>query len=105
MSITIDDRIEACSIEDLSVDVLASYFLDLDGIEELCDDMKELYKKEQCATLGDDNYLRIMEREAELVEDIALTSMNFLREYKKVIEIMKRCSSKRRNETKPKKTN
>ncbi|EDR29943.1 hypothetical protein EDI_316410 [Entamoeba dispar SAW760] len=105
MSISVDERVDACNIADLSINELASYFVDLDGIEELCEDMKELYKKEQCSTLGDEKYLRILEKEAQLVEDIAITSINFIREYRKILEVMKRCSSKLRNETKPQKNN
>ncbi|EMD45553.1 hypothetical protein KM1_198280 [Entamoeba histolytica HM-3:IMSS] len=105
MSIPIDDRVDACNIGDFSVGDLSSYFVDLDGIEELCDDLKELYNKEQCSTLGDEKFLRILEREAELVEDIAITSANFVREYREILDVMKRCSRKHREETKPEKNN
>ncbi|EDR25490.1 hypothetical protein EDI_273480 [Entamoeba dispar SAW760] len=105
MSITVDERIEVLQIEDLKVNTLASYFIDLDGVQELCEDLAELYKKEQTATLGDEKYLRILEKEAYLIEDIALTAINFLNTHKKVLEVMKRCSSKRSKQTKPEKNN
>ncbi|EKE37534.1 hypothetical protein ENUP19_0342G0008 [Entamoeba nuttalli] len=105
MSIPVDDRVEACNISDLSVKELSSYFIDLDGIEDLCEDLKNLYEKEQCSTLGDEKYLRILEKEAELVEDIAITSMNFVRDYGKILTVMRHCSQKQRDETKPKKNN
>lgn len=92
MSITIEERVEACKLEDLNVHSLASYFIDLDGLEELCEDLKDLYNKEQIATLGDDKYLKILEKEAELVEDIAMTSVRFVRDYKNIIKVMKNCS-------------
>ncbi|EDR30192.1 hypothetical protein EDI_349770 [Entamoeba dispar SAW760] len=105
MSIPIDDRIEAIQIEDLKVDTLASYFIDMDGIEELCESLVDLYKKEQTSTLGDEKYLRLLEREAYLVEDIALTAINFISTHKKTINVMKKCASKCKIETKPEKNN
>lgn len=94
MSISVEDRIEACNLEDLSVYSLSGYFTDLDGIEELCEDLKELYNKEQIATLGDEKFLKILEKEAELIEDIAITSIRFVREYRDIIKVMKNCSKK-----------
>ncbi|EDR27934.1 hypothetical protein EDI_294350 [Entamoeba dispar SAW760] len=98
MNIPIEDRVDACRLEDVSVSLLSSYFIDLDGIEELCENMKDLYNKEQISTLGDEKYLQLMEKEAYLVEDLAITSMRFLREYKKIINIMKNCSTNKRNQ-------
>ncbi|EDR23963.1 hypothetical protein EDI_010060 [Entamoeba dispar SAW760] len=78
MSITVEDRIDAIQLEDI---------------------------KEQIATLGDDKYLRLLEKEAYKVEDIALTALNFLSTHRKVLEVMKKCSSKHNTQTKPQKNN
>ncbi|EDR24036.1 hypothetical protein EDI_120670 [Entamoeba dispar SAW760] len=103
MSITVEERAELLKLEDIQVDALSSYFIDLDGIQELCQDLTELYKKEQISTLGDKKYLKILEKEAWLVEDIALTAINFLKTHKKTLKVIKECASNHSNETKPKK--
>lgn len=103
MSIPVEERVEATHLEDLKVNDLTEYFVDMDGIKELCDDLIELYKKEQSSTLGDEKYMKILEKEAYLIEDIALTSLNFITTHKKILKVMKACSSKHKNQTKPQK--
>ncbi|EMS11829.1 hypothetical protein KM1_216120 [Entamoeba histolytica HM-3:IMSS] len=103
MSIPVSDRVDSITIEDVSVQELSDFFNDLDDLEDYCDDMIILYEREQISTLGSEKFLKILEKEARLIEDIARQSCRMLREHRRVIDAVGHCSETRKTLSKPKK--
>ncbi|EMH76285.1 hypothetical protein EHI8A_246170 [Entamoeba histolytica HM-1:IMSS-B] len=107
MSNKIEDKIEYYPFDDLKVELLCDFYSDMNDLYEFCDDMVNLYKKEECCTLGSEKYSTLIEDEVFLIEDIASAACKILQQHGTVIKAFRQCrekrESKKREQTKPRK--
>ncbi|EDR22608.1 hypothetical protein EDI_011080 [Entamoeba dispar SAW760] len=107
MSIDIDERCEYYPLEDIVLNALHDYYVDLEDLQSLCEDMKFLCQKEQMIPCCSVKYSKLIEDDAYLVEDIANLSSKMVKLHKNVIDAFKRCRENREKKlteiTKPKK--
>ncbi|EMS11364.1 hypothetical protein KM1_220020 [Entamoeba histolytica HM-3:IMSS] len=109
MSNNPEDKIDYYPFDDLKVELLLDFYKDMNDLHDLCDDMVNLYKREECCTLGSERYSVLIEDEIFLIEDIASLACKFLEQHGSVIGAFRRCREKRENrkheQCKPKKNN
>ncbi len=107
MSILPEEKCDYYPIEDIAVNSLYDYYVDLGNLQDLCDDMKSLVQKEQIMTCGSVKYSVLIEDEAFLIEDIAKLASDMLVRHKNVINAFRKCRTNRelkvKEITKPKK--
>ncbi|BFU26478.1 hypothetical protein KM1_334420 [Entamoeba histolytica HM-3:IMSS] len=81
-----EDKIEATKIENINIVSLKDYFIALDELEDICDDLVECYKKEEKYYLEEDKFNMILEEESELVEALFEMSSDIKKEFKDILD-------------------
>ncbi|BFU26576.1 hypothetical protein CL6EHI_154700 [Entamoeba histolytica] len=81
-----EDRVETIEIENINIQDLKDYFIALDELEDVCDDLVECYKKEQIYYLEEDKFNMLLEEESELVEALFEMSSDIKTKYKDILD-------------------
>ncbi|GAB1222534.1 hypothetical protein ENUP19_0114G0013 [Entamoeba nuttalli] len=84
-----EERIETMKIENIDVRLLKDYFLDMDCLKDVCDDLINCYKKEQDYYLEEEKFNKILEEEAELIDSIYDIAADIKNSYKDILDAFK----------------
>ncbi|GAB1223941.1 hypothetical protein ENUP19_0166G0037 [Entamoeba nuttalli] len=84
-----EDRVETIEIENIDIQDLKDYFIALDDLEDLCDNLVECYKKEQIYYLEEVKFNMLLEEESELVEALFEMSSDIKTKYKDILDAFK----------------
>ncbi|BFU26274.1 hypothetical protein CL6EHI_130490 [Entamoeba histolytica] len=81
-----EERLESTKIENINIRILKDYFIDMDCLKDMCDDLIQCYRKEQDFYLEDEKFNKILEDEAELVESICEIASDIKKNYKDILD-------------------
>ncbi|GAB1223323.1 hypothetical protein ENUP19_0142G0003 [Entamoeba nuttalli] len=81
-----EERMESAGIENIDIKTLKNYFIDLDTLEDVCDDLVQCFKKEQLYYLEEDKFNSILDEEASLVNTIYEIATNMKKDYDDILQ-------------------
>ncbi|BFU22020.1 hypothetical protein CL6EHI_095310 [Entamoeba histolytica] len=81
-----EERMESTGIENIDIKSLKNYFIDLDTLEDICDDLVQCFKKEQLYYLEEDKFNSILDEEAALVNTIHEITSSMKKDYGDILQ-------------------
>ncbi|EDR28972.1 hypothetical protein EDI_128490 [Entamoeba dispar SAW760] len=82
----VEDKITSTKMENVKVNDLNEFFLDMFMLRDLCDDFVEMFKKEERYYPNEEKYNELLEEEAIAVDNIYNLTNEIKENYKEVIE-------------------
>lgn len=82
----VEDKIESTKMDNIPVNDLNDFFIDMFELQDICDDFVELFKKEERYYSNAEKYNELLEEEAITLDRIHNLTVGIKERYQNVIE-------------------